>query len=186
MAELSVPKIETARLLLRQITTEDIDEWGQRIFADPDVLRYLPKRDMTPQARAEWSFGIDQGAWQQYGYGGWLITDKADGQLLGDCFLEPPQELSEVELGYRIAKAYWGKGITTEAARAAVQFGFEHAKLERIVAVVVPENIASWRVLEHIGFVYEKKAIAYDLDVVYYAITPDKFQPGNSFYRLHV
>ena len=82
-------------------------------------------------------------------------------------------------------KDYWGTGIATEAGRAVVRFGFESVKLNRIIAVVVPENTASWRVLEHIGLIFEKKANYYNLEVVYYSIMRDQFQPGNSFYRLH-
>lgn len=184
MTDLSVPSIETARLLLRQATSDDLDEWGQRLFADPDVIRYMPKRDLTPRARAERAFNVYNQLWAEHPCGGWLITDKGDGQLIGHCELEYLPETDEVELGYALAKAYWGKGIATEAARAAVRFGFESAKLERIIAVVVPENIASWKVLEHIGFVYEKNARYYDLEVVYYAITRDKFRADNSFYRV--
>jgi RimJ/RimL family protein N-acetyltransferase len=179
-----VPEIETERLVLRQAATSDLDEWGQRVFADPDVIRYMPKRDMSPRARAERAKGVYDRNWAQHGYGGWVVTDKSDRQLIGSCELEYLEETDEVELGYALAKAYWGKGIATEAARACVRFGFENARLERIIAVVLPENIASWRVLEHIGFVYEKDAHYYDIDVVYYAITLEQFRADDSLYRV--
>ena len=54
------------------------------------------------------------------------------------------------------------------------------------MTAVVPENTASWKVLEHIGLVYEKKARSYDLDMVYYAITLDQYIPDNSFHRVVV
>ena len=184
MDEASVPEIETDRLLMRRITLDDLDEFARRIFADPDVIRYMAKRDMTPQERAKRVYTVSNQNWLTHGYGGWLITDKADGQLIGECEFDT-EEVSGVELGYSLAKAYWGKGIATEAARAATRFGFENAKLERIVAVVVPDNEASWRVLERIGFVYEKRTHAYGFDVVYYAITREQFQPGNAFYRVN-
>jgi RimJ/RimL family protein N-acetyltransferase len=184
VAKLSVPAIETTRLLLRQVTPDDLDEWGRRIFADPDVMRYMPKRDFTPRGRAERAFGMYNQLWVENPYGGWLITDKADGQLIGSCELDLLAEAGEVEVGYALAKADWGKGIATEAARAATRFGFESAKLERIVAVVVPENIASRRVVEHIGFIYEKDVRYFDLELVYYAIMRDQFQPDGSFYRV--
>lgn len=184
MTELIVPELETARLLLRQVIINDLDEWGQRIYADPEVIRYMPKRDMTPRARAERAFGVYNKLWAEHPYGGWLVTDKADGRLVGHCELEYLPETDEVELGYALAKPYWGRGIATETARAAVRFGFENAKLERIMAVVVPENTASRRVLEHIGFVFEKNAHYYDLEVVYYEIKRDQFQLDSSFYRV--
>jgi RimJ/RimL family protein N-acetyltransferase len=178
-----VPEIETERLLLRKITPDDLDEFAHRIFADPEVIRYMPKRDLTPRERAERALNVSNQNWLAHGYGAWLVTDKVDGQLIGACDFDT-EVMSDVELGYTLAKAYWGKGIATEVARAAVRFGFENLKLERIVAVVVPENKASWRVLERIGFIYEKKAHYYGFDVVYYVIKRDQFQPGNAFYRL--
>jgi RimJ/RimL family protein N-acetyltransferase len=183
MNEGCVPEIETERLILRGITPEDLDEMGRRLFADADVIRYMPKRELTPRQRAERAYQVSTQNWSKHGYGCWLITDKLDGQLVGECDYDT-EEMSDVELGYALAKAYWGKGIATEAARAAVRFGFEEAKMERIVAVVVPENKGSWRVLEHIGFVYEKKAHFYGFDVVYYAISREQFRPDGSFYRV--
>lgn len=180
------PEIETERFLLRQITVDDLDEWTRLIFADPDVMRYMPIRDMTPRARAERAFNFHNKTWSQHDYGFWLVTDKNTGEMLGDCYLEPEDESGsgEIEIGYTITKAHWGQGVATEAGRGVVRFAFEQANVERIVGVALPENIGSWRVLEHIGFVYEKKAHFYDLDVVVYAITREQFQPGDYFFRV--
>ncbi len=184
MDELSFASIETERLILRPPTNADLDNWASRIFADPEVMRYTPKRDMTPYERAERALRVSSENWTAHGYGGWIIRDKLDEQLLGSCDLDQ-EELGEVELGYVLAKAYWGKGIATETARAVVRFAFETVRLERLAAVVVPENIASWRLLENMGFIYEKKAHYYGWDVVYYGIRRDQFQYSNSFYRVH-
>jgi RimJ/RimL family protein N-acetyltransferase len=184
MTTLTIPEIETERLTLRQATSTHLNDWAERVFADPEVIRYMPKRDMTPYARAERALNNYNKFWTQHKVGGWVITDKVDGQLIGSCEIEYLDETDEYELGYCLGKAYWGKGIATETAHAVTRFGFESAELDRIIAVVVPENTASYRVLEHIGFVYEKKARYYDLDVVYYAITRDKFQADDSFYRV--
>ena len=185
MTLLNIPEIETERLVLRQATTNHLADWAARVFADPEVIRHMPQRDMTPYARAERALNNYTRLWSQHKVGGWVITDKVDDQLIGSCEVEYLDETDEYELGYALGKAYWGKGIATEAARAALRFGFESAALERIIAVVVPENTASWRVLEHIGFIYEKNAHYYDLEVVYYAIGRDRFQPDGSFYRVH-
>jgi len=182
-----MPELETERLLLRQVKTDDLEGWAQSVFADPEAMRYMPKRTITPYERAEQAMNNFSRYWTEHGLGAWGVTDKKNGQFLESCYLEPPEDsgTGDVELGYDLAKAFWGQGITTEAARAVLRFSFENNNLERIVAIVVPENIGSWRVLEHIGFVYEKNAHIYDFDVVYYAITREQFQPGDSFYRLH-
>jgi ribosomal-protein-alanine N-acetyltransferase len=183
-----LPEIETERLLLRQVIPNDLEKWANGFFADPDAMRYMPRREITPLARAQRGMNNFNRYWTQHGLGAWGITDKKDGQFLGTCYFEPPEDsgTGEVELGYDLVRAFWGQGIATEAARAAVHFSFDNNKLERIAAIVVPENIGSWRVLEHIGFVYEKNAHIYDVDVVYYAITREQFQPGDSFYHVHV
>ena len=185
MTAFVIPEIETERLMLRQATNDHLNDWAERVFADPEVIRFMPKRDMTPYARAERAFNNYNNFWAEHKVGGWIITDKVDGQLVGSCEIEYLAETDEYELGYALSKSYWGKGIATEAARAATRFGFESAKLERIIAVVIPENTASWHVLEHIGYVYEKRARYYDLDVVYYAITCDMFRVDDSFYQVH-
>ena len=143
----------------------------------------MPKRDIAPYERAERALRVSNENWLTHGYGGWVIRDKSDGQLVGSCDLDS-EELGEVELGYCLAKAYWGKGLATEVARAVVHFAFEDLKLERLVAVVVPENIASWKLLEQIGFTFKKKAHYYGWDVVYYGIRRDQFQYTDSFYRV--
>ena len=184
MTLLTIPEIETERLILRQATEEHLDDWAVRVFSDPDVIRYMPKREMTPYARAKRALNNYNRLWVEYKIGGWVIVNKIDRQLIGSCEIEYLDETDEYELGYALSKASWGKGIATEAARAAVRYGFETAKLERIIAVVVPDNAASWQVLEHIGFVYEKNANYYDLEVVYYGINRDQILPDGSFYRL--
>ncbi len=118
----------------------------------------------------------------KHGYGAWLIKDKNDGKVIGGCDFDAAEVGGGVELGYIIGKAYWGKGIATETAKAAVRFGFETVKMERIVGVVVPENTASWRVLERLGFVYEKSTQAYGWDELrYYILQREQFHRDDSF-----
>ncbi len=82
----------------------------------------------------------------------------------------------EVDLGYRFLPEYWGQGLATEASRAALQYGFEVIGLKRVIGLVMPENVASIRVLEKVGMQYEK-SVRYDGDPVeLYAIDPIRFQ----------
>ena len=145
----------------------------------------MPNRDFDPIGRAERARKVSAENWSKHGYGAWLITDKNDGKVIGSCDFDSEEVSGGVEVGYAIGKAHWGKGIATETARAAIRFGFETAKMERIVGVVVPENTASWRVLDRLGFVYEKSTKAYGWDELrYYILQSEEFQPDNSFYRI--
>jgi ribosomal-protein-alanine N-acetyltransferase len=140
------------------------------------VLRYLPKRDLPPRERAERTITFFNEHWSQRGYGVWAITDKFTGQFIGHCGLNYLAEADEVEVLYALGKVYWGHGIATEAARASVRFAFETVNLARLIALAVPENIASRRVLEHLGFVSEKATHHFGLDLVQYALHREHFQ----------
>ena len=146
----------------------------------------MPNSDLAPQERAARAFKFFDDAWSRNGYGAWMITNKRNGQLLGDCYLESEEESGSgyVEIGYDVGRDYWGRGIATEAAHAVLRFAFENTPVERIVGVAVKDNVGSQRVLEHIGFTFEKEALLYDLDVVVYAISRDQFHPYEAFYRV--
>jgi ribosomal-protein-alanine N-acetyltransferase len=171
---MELPEIETERLLLRQFTPADLEIYAERIFADPDVTQFLPKRDISPQERAGRVLKKFGEHWQQHGFGDWAVTDKADGQLMGHCGLNYVPEAGEVEVEYALAKAYWGRGIASEAARASVCYGFETLSLPRIIALADPQNIASRRVMEKIGLTYQKEAFFFGMRLVYYQIERGK------------
>jgi len=106
--------------------------------------------------------------------------EKASGDFVGFCGLKYLDTSSEIEVGYRLAKKFWRRGLATEAARASLRYGFETLGLDRIVAVVQPENAASCRVIEKTGLRYEKDARFYDTDVKYFAITREEYPPDDS------
>ncbi len=181
---MSLPEIETERLWLRQLHDDDLDLYHVRLFDDPEVMRYLPAGKPIPRERTQALMARFKEHWTQHQFGVWAVVEKSSGELIGHCGLQYLADTPEVEVLYALAKPYWGKGLTTEAARASVQFGFEQVKLDRIVAVAVPANIASRRVMEHIGLKYEKDARFFNLDVVYYAIQRADFQTDGQLYQL--
>jgi ribosomal-protein-alanine N-acetyltransferase len=184
MATSHVPDIETARLILRGPTSADLQDWATYVWGDPDVMRYMPRSDQAPYARAEALLAFFNTVREQQQVGAWVITHKADGQFMGHGMLVYREAFNAPELGYALGKSFWGKGYATEAARAVVRYGFEQANVERIFAVAFPENQPSWRILEQLGFVYEKEVTHYNLPLAYYALRRERFVPGDSFYRL--
>jgi ribosomal-protein-alanine N-acetyltransferase len=169
------PDIETARLYLRRLENTDLEDYAQFIFADVEVMRYLPRREASPPERAERTIGFFNDHWLQRGYGVWAITDKAGGTFIGHCGLNYLADIDEVEVLYALRQSHWSRGFATEAARASVQFGFEQAQLKRLIALAVPENIASRRVMGHLGFTFEKNAHHFGLDLVQYALSCEQF-----------
>lgn len=176
-------EIETARLRLRRPTPDDLDGLAQA-WGDPDVTRYLPgRRPRTRERTAEVLQELIR-HWDQHGFGFWSLLLKDREAWISYCGLQYLPDSTAVELAYGLAKPYWGQGLTTEAARAGVRYGFEQLGLERIVALAVPENAASTRVMRHVGMRYEKDAHVHGLDVVQYAIARDAYRPGDGVYRL--
>lgn len=117
--------VETERLILRRPTKADLHDWAALVFADSEVIRYMPKRDMTPLERAERALNNYNQLWSEHPVGGWVIINKDHGQLIGSCEIEYLDDTDEYELGYALSRKAWGKGIATEAAAAATRFGFE-------------------------------------------------------------
>src|SRR5690606_34746369 len=81
---------------------------------------------------------------------------KTEKRFSGFAGLKYLDDLGEVDLGYRFMKEFWGKGIATEAASACITLGFDTLNLDKIIAMVLPENKGSVRVLEKLNFKYEK------------------------------
>lgn len=167
--------IETERLLCRPLTSDDLDQFAS-INADADVMRYIG--DGKPQTRAQTEMRLNAilDHWNQHGFGLWALVDKASNALIGFCGLQYLDNTAEIEVGYRLAKQYWGMGFATEAAAATLRYAFEVLGLDRIVAVVQPQNFASQSVIEKIGLRYVKDARFYNSDVEYYAITRSEFE----------
>jgi RimJ/RimL family protein N-acetyltransferase len=164
--------LETRRLLLRKFTMDDLDELAA-LRSDPLVMKYIGAQSRE-KVKERLCYYIS--LYEPHGFGMWGVMHKAEAKLIGWCGLMFLEETPEVEVGYGIARAYWGQGLMSEAASASLRFGFEQLGLERIVAVAMPENTASRRIMEKLGMKYEKNIFHYGFDCVYYAITRDEFQ----------
>jgi RimJ/RimL family protein N-acetyltransferase len=172
-AVVQIPELRTERLLLRAIQPGDVDAYHRRLFADPEVMRFLPGGEPLPRERLDGVVERSSDHWAQHGYGIWVVCDGTDGEILGQCGLRYVDEVDETELLYAYSHGIWGKGIGTEAAAAALAFGFDRTPLDRIVAFAVPENRASTRIMEKVGMRPEAEAHLWDLDLVRYAIARD-------------
>ena len=91
--------------------------------------------------------------------------------MVGYCGLRYLNELDEVEILYGLAKPYWGRGIATHAAKASISYGFNVAALDKVIAMVLPENQASKRVIEKAGLHYEQQIHMFSLDACYYSLS---------------
>ncbi|MGF1628399.1 MAG: GNAT family N-acetyltransferase [Kiloniellaceae bacterium] len=146
---------ETARLLLRPRRPEDFDAC-LAMDSDPEVIRYVgaPWRNA-----AEHLAFLRRRLAASYppGLGYWVLVPREDPtQFLGWVMLHPCAVAgAEVEIGWRLKRAAWGRGYATEAAAPVLAQGFQHGTMAQVVADILPENIASMRVAEKIGLTYK-------------------------------
>ncbi len=144
---------KTDRLMHRAMTIDDAAAF-YALNSHPEVMRYTgePPLRSVDEARDVIAAYPD---FDTHGFGRWGCVLKDTGALIGFCGLKYLDELGEVDVGFRFLPEYWGRGLATEACRACVDFGFERMGLKRIIALVLPENLASIRVLEKVGMRFD-------------------------------
>jgi RimJ/RimL family protein N-acetyltransferase len=177
------PTLETLRLILRPFVSGDLDSLAE-MLADPDVTRYLPGGVPRTREQSERTLDFIIGHWKQHGFGWWAVALKTTGELIGWCGLKLVETTGETEVLYMFAKLVWGQGYAAEAALASLRYAFEELKLNRVIAVAVPENLASRRVMEKIGMQYQGIAFYYNSDLACYSINRQAFEPGSVTYLL--
>lgn len=166
--------LETERLLHRRITADDLETIVE-FRSDEEVNRYLGgARARTREFNeARMKFYLD--CWEKFGYGFAMMIWKETGEEIGWSGLQPLEDSGETEVGYGLIKKFWRKGIGLETAKGWLDYGFNKASLERIVAVAAPENTGSWRIMEKCGMKSEGTKFHYGMDLVFYAISKDEF-----------
>jgi RimJ/RimL family protein N-acetyltransferase len=146
--------LKTDRLFLRRFTEADVDNLVD-LDGDPDVMRFLTGGIPTPRDVVQNKI-LPRFLWYYErfdGYGFWAAIEQTTGDFLGWFHFRPAEGASpgEVELGYRLRKAAWGKGYGTEGSRALIRRGFTELGVQRVVASTFEHNIGSRRVMEKAG-----------------------------------
>lgn len=160
-------EILTQRLRLRRLDMADIEPILV-MDTDPIVMQYMANgavRDVEAY-RKHVEAAVRITACGELGY--WAVERQDRPEFLGSVFLKELEGTKEIEIGYRFQRAHWGQGFATEAAGALLVYGFETIGLERIMGVVFPENRASVRVLEKLGFRFERMGLFRDVEAAYY------------------
>lgn len=149
---------ETERLRAREWTLDDV-EAAFAIYRDYEVVRYLGSAPQPVTDRAEmrrrverW-IGVNESL-AETGYGMWAL-ETHDGTLVGMSVLKPLPGADEVEVGWHLGTAHWGRGYATEGARAAIERGFTACGLDVVHAVIDADNTASVAVARRLGMVHQ-------------------------------
>lgn len=152
-----ITPIETPRLIMRPFEAADAEEafaW----FGDPEVMRYLPTGPDPTLERTRARLAGYLAHQAANGFSKWVVVDRASGRLIGDAGLLrlDPQAVQGrqgwIDLGFRFLPDFWGKGLATEAAKAWVDAALARFRLSRLVTIVHPDNGASLRVVQKVGF----------------------------------
>jgi RimJ/RimL family protein N-acetyltransferase len=162
--------IETQRLVLREFQQADFRELAP-ILADPQVMKFSPTGVLSISQTQEKIESFIT-SYKKFGFGKWAVILKENDQLIGYCGLAVEQidNKDEKEIGYRLDSRYWGKGLATEAAIGAIEYGFERFEFPYILGIVERANAASVRILEKLGMRYDRETVFYGANVDVYRL----------------
>ncbi|HSZ69877.1 MAG TPA: GNAT family N-acetyltransferase [Solirubrobacteraceae bacterium] len=145
-------ELETPRLLLRRWRASDRAPFAA-LNADPPVMEHFPA--CLTRAESDHLIARIEAGFDRRGYGLWALELRSSGDLVGCAGLDVPSFAAHftpaVEVGWRLRRSAWGNGYATEAARAALAFGFQVARLTEIVSFTSVANVRSRAVMERIG-----------------------------------
>jgi RimJ/RimL family protein N-acetyltransferase len=151
-------EINTERLILRRWKPGDRDPFA-RLNADPMVMQHF----VHPLTSDETDAMVDRihRHFEKHGFGLWAVEVPGQASFIGFVGLSVPgfeaPFMPAVEIGWRLDRPYWGYGYATEAARAALEDGFERVGLQEVVSFTAPANVRSTRVMERLGMTHDPK-----------------------------
>jgi len=148
--------LETERLLLRQFSTEDA-EFILELLNEPSFIRNIGDRGVrTIEGANSYILNGPVASYAKNGFGLYLVKLKETNESIGMCGLIQRDALEDVDIGYAFLPRFWSKGYAVESALAVKEYAGNVIGLNHIVAITDPENEVSIRVLEKIGFQFEK------------------------------
>lgn len=148
--------LETERLTLRHASLDDAP-FILRLLNEPAFLQYIGDRGVRSLDDARGY--IEQrliGSYKQHGFGLWVVTRTNSPEPLGICGLVKRDTLPEPDIGFAFLQEHWRTGIGFESAAGVKRYAFEHVGLPRLLAIVNPDNAGSIRILEKLGFTFER------------------------------
>jgi [ribosomal protein S5]-alanine N-acetyltransferase len=170
MKDESVIIAETPRIVIKYFCPDDFADLAP-ILANPEVMKYSLSGVLTSDRTRNFIQKM-LCRYESEGCGYYAISDRNNRELIGYCgllfcLIEGEQK---VEIGYRLDPHYWHKGLATEAATAVRDYAFNQLRLNELIALIQPKNIASIKVAEKIGMKFERNYIFSGMPVKIYRI----------------
>ena len=162
--------LETERLTL---TTWQTSDWIalRPIATDVEVMRYITGGVPWTDERIHSFVNLQVELFSERDFCRWKLLPKPAQEMIGFCGVGFWRDAPDLEIGWWLARPYWGRGLATEAARVALQDAFERVGLDRIISIARPANIASTRIMEKLGFKLECEFEKGGVRLVRYAIS---------------
>ncbi|MEM6398125.1 MAG: GNAT family N-acetyltransferase [Bacteroidota bacterium] len=149
--------LETDRLILRGIQENDVQGMYE-LDSDPEVHRYLGNRPISSMEEAESIVKYIRDQYEKDGIGRFAVIDKSTEEFIGWAGLKYERtvrtDMDYYDLGYRLKRKFWGRGIATEAALESLKYGFQILKLQQIYAGAQVDNLGSNKVLQKVGLIF--------------------------------
>jgi ribosomal-protein-alanine N-acetyltransferase len=144
------PIYQTERLLVRHITDGDVDAM-YAVYGDAKAMQWVDDgRPIDREGCLRW-IEVTKENYATRGYGMSALVLKEAGSVVGFCGIVHPGDQPEPEIKYALLRAFWGRGLATEAVDGMLAYAVEHLGLRRIIATTAPEHVASHRVLLKVG-----------------------------------
>jgi RimJ/RimL family protein N-acetyltransferase len=159
--------VETARLKLYPVSARWDDDLF-RLFNEPEVADWLFLTGPPTRAQLEARTKIHEQIWAERGYGMFAVVEKASNRFVARVGAMTTLETGRIEIAWSTTREAWGKGYASEAAGASVDFTFVHSNLAALDCYLRPDNTASRRVAEKVGFSYQDTRFLYDRPLRYY------------------
>ncbi|MDA8312249.1 MAG: GNAT family N-acetyltransferase [Actinomycetota bacterium] len=158
-------ELASARLLMRPLTSAYLAEMVD-LYRDPEVTRFLAPLDEPGHRRR---LEESERSWATCGYGRAAVHERSSGAFLGRTGLQYWPEFEEVEVGWAFRREVWGRGYATEAARAWIEWGFDHLDVPYLTANIHPENTASLAVARRLGMEALREDVFHEMPSIVHA-----------------
>ncbi len=167
--------LETVRLTLELWESADWVEL-RPIATDPEVMRYIsggaPWSDETIRSFVDRQVKL----YGDRGFCRWKLVEKASGEMIGFCGVGIWRTGMDPEIGWWLARRHWGRGLATEAAATALRDIFERVKLDHVISVARPANLASIGIMRKLGLEFERQFESEGIPLVQYGIAQGQYR----------
>lgn len=161
--------IETERLILREMTQEDLD-FLVLLMSNPKVMKHFPK--LYSRQEVEKSIERNLFRYKIHGHSFWILQDKASAETVGQLglIMQVVDNKAEPEIGYQLLPQHWHKGYATEAAVATRDYAFEKLKYPYVISLIRPVNLPSQAVAKRVGMQVQRKTLFHNMEHLVFRI----------------